>query len=63
MQGCVTIPAVSNGVLNPVGVDPIVEGAMLTIACGVGYAPVGETTSTCTSGILTPDISGTTCGE
>ena len=53
----------SNGVLNPAGADPILEKATISIICDAGYAPVGEISSTCTSGSLTPDISGTTCGE
>ena len=63
MQTCATITVPPNAVLAPAGADPLLEAATLTITCNNGYAAVGNVSSTCTSGSLTPDISGTTCGE
>lgn len=59
---CDTISVPSNGALVPPGVDPIADGATLTITCTSPYVAVGDTSSTCTSGVLGPDISMTTCG-
>ena len=59
---CTNVAAPAGGARSP-DMGTIPSGSAVTLTCSSGFTLVGDTTSTCTDGTLSPDIAGTTCGK
>ena len=59
---CTNVAAPAGGARSP-DMGTIPSGSAVILTCSSGFTLVGDTTSTCTDGALSPDIAGTTCGK